>query len=92
MNIVLTPYLAEFVREKVNTHQYESPLEVIGEALRLLDQRDRDRRSRLSELQAKIQEGIDSSDRGELSDGEEVFAELEEDIRRIEVQIQHRQI
>lgn len=62
----------------------------MGEALRLLDERDtcgglrqRAREKRLAELKAKIQEGIEASERGE-----EVFAEIEEDIRRAKAQMQ----
>ncbi|MEH2296458.1 type II toxin-antitoxin system ParD family antitoxin [Nostoc sp.] len=88
MNISLTPELEQLVKDKVNTGRYHSVTEVMGEALRLLDERDRVREQRLAELKAKIQEGIEASERGEVVDGEEVFAEIEEDIRRAEAQMQ----
>ncbi len=88
MNISLTPELEQLVKDKVNSGQYHSVSEVMGEALRLLDERDRIREQRLAELKAKIQEGIEASERGEVVDGEEVFAEIEEDIRRAEAQMQ----
>lgn len=53
----------------------------------LLRERDRTQSERLAELKAKIREGIEASERGEVVDGEEFFAELEEDIRRIEAEI-----
>ncbi|WP_448266680.1 type II toxin-antitoxin system ParD family antitoxin [Nostoc sp. DSM 114159] len=88
MNVSLTPELEQLVKDKVNSGRYHSVSEVMGEALRLLDERDRVQEQRLAELKAKIQEGIEASERGEVVDGEEVFAEIEEDIRRAEAQIQ----
>ena len=99
MNISLTPELAELVNEKVKSGQYQSPSEVIGVGLRLLEERDKLNQLRLAELKAKIRAGIEASDpegirgavRGEVVDGEAVFAELEEDIRRIEAKILHKE-
>jgi antitoxin ParD1/3/4 len=88
VNISLTPELEQLVKDKVSSGKYHSVSEVMGEALRLLDERDRIRDQRLAELKAKIQEGIEASERGEVVDGEEVFAEIEEDIRRAEAQMQ----
>ncbi|MEH2416994.1 type II toxin-antitoxin system ParD family antitoxin [Nostoc sp.] len=88
MNISLTPELEQLVKDKVSSGKYHSVSEVMGEALRLLEERDRIRDQRLAELKAKIQEGIEASERGEVVDGEEVFAEIEEDIRRAEAQMQ----
>jgi antitoxin ParD1/3/4 len=88
VNISLTPELEQLVKDKVSSGKYHSVSEVMGEALRLLEERDRIRDQRLAELKAKIQEGIEASERGEVVDGEEVFAEIEEDIRRAEAQMQ----
>ncbi|MEH2272859.1 MAG: type II toxin-antitoxin system ParD family antitoxin [Nostoc sp.] len=88
MNVSLTPELEQLVKDKVNSGRYHSVSEVMGEALRLLDERDRHQEQRLAELKAKILEGIEASERGEVVDGEEVFAEIEEDIRRAEAQMQ----
>jgi antitoxin ParD1/3/4 len=88
VNIPLTPELEQLVKDKVNSGRYHSVSEVMGEALRLLDERDRIREQRLAELKAKIQVGIEASERGEVVDGEEVFAEIEEDIRRAQAQMQ----
>ena len=88
MNISLTPELEQLVKDKVSSGKYHSVTEVMGEALRLLEERDRIRDQRLAELKAKIQEGIEASERGEVVDGEQVFAEIEEDIRRAEAQMQ----
>jgi antitoxin ParD1/3/4 len=88
MNISLTPEMEQLVKDKVSSGQYHSVSDVIGEALRLLDERNRLQEQRLAELKAKIQVGIEELERGEGIDGEEVFAEIEEDIRRAEAQMQ----
>ena len=88
MNISLTPELEQLVKDKVSSGKYNSVSEVMGEALRLLEERDRIRDQRLAELKAKIQVGIEELERGEGIDGEEVFAEIEEDIRRAQAQMQ----
>jgi antitoxin ParD1/3/4 len=71
VNVSLTPELEQLVKDKVNSGRYHSVSEVMGEALRLLDERDRVQEQRLAELKAKIQEGIEASERGEVVDGEE---------------------
>lgn len=88
MNISLTKELEQLVNDKVNSGKYQSVSEVIGEALRLLDERDRLQEARLAELKAKIRVGIEELERGEGIDGEEVFAEIEEDIQRIEAEME----
>jgi antitoxin ParD1/3/4 len=86
MNVSLTPELEKLVHEKVKSGRYLSASEVVREALRLLEERDRLYELRLSELQRKLSVGVEQADRGELMDQEDVFAELEEDIRQIEAQ------
>jgi len=80
------------IQDKVKSGRYLSASEVVGEALRLLDERDHRREAKLAELKAKIREGIEALDRGEVIDGEEVFAELEEDIRRIEAEMEQSEV
>ncbi|WP_250123792.1 type II toxin-antitoxin system ParD family antitoxin [Chroococcidiopsis sp. CCMEE 29] len=88
MDISLTPELEQLIQDKVKSGRYLSASEVIREGLRLLDERDRLDEPRLAELKEKIREGIEELERGEGIDGEEVFAELEEDIQHVEVQMQ----
>ena len=88
MNVSLTPELEQLIQEKVESGKYSSVSEVIREGLRLLDERDRLRNERLAELKAKLRVGIEELDRGEGIDGEEVFAELEEDILRVEAEME----
>ena len=60
MNVSLTPQLEELVKKKVESGLYGSASEVIREALRLLDERDRLHAMRIEELKAEIQKGLDS--------------------------------
>ncbi len=60
MNVNLTPQLEELVRSKVATGMYTSASEVVREALRLMDERDRLRAARLEQLREDIREGLSS--------------------------------
>jgi antitoxin ParD1/3/4 len=60
MNVNLTPQLEEMIRQKVASGFYNSASEVVREALRLMEQQDRQRQIRLEELRREIQRGIDS--------------------------------
>jgi antitoxin ParD1/3/4 len=60
MNISLTPQLEELVKKKVDSGLYVSASEVMREALRLLEERDRLSAIRLEELRAEIKKGLDS--------------------------------
>ena len=56
MKLDLPQQLAEVVTQKVEEGLYSSPQEVIAEALKLLDERDK----KLAALRMDIQEGLDS--------------------------------
>jgi antitoxin ParD1/3/4 len=62
MNISLTPQLEDLVRRKVDSGLYGSASEVMREALRLLEERDRFHTMRLEELKAEIKLGLDSGE------------------------------
>jgi antitoxin ParD1/3/4 len=57
MNVNLTPQLEELVRQKVASGMYSSASEVVREALRLMDEHDRLRATRLTQLQQEIVAG-----------------------------------
>ena len=78
MHVSLTPHLEELVRDKVKSGLYNSASEVVREALRLMEDRDRVREMRLEDLRKEIQIGIDQIERGEVTPGEEVFRQLRE--------------
>jgi antitoxin ParD1/3/4 len=60
MNISLTPKLEDFVRAKVKTGDYNNASEVIREALRVLQEREADRRLQIGALKRLIREGEES--------------------------------
>ena len=60
MNVSLTPRLEELIREKVQSRMYNNASEVVREALRLLDERDRERR-----LREALAMGVAQIDRGQ---------------------------
>ena len=62
MNISLTPQLEELVKRKVDSGLYVSASEVLREALRLLEERDRLYAIRLEELRTEIKRGLDSGE------------------------------
>ena len=60
MNINLTPQLEDLVRQKVASGLYTSASEVVREALRLMDEKDRLLGAKLDQLRQDIREGLDS--------------------------------
>ncbi|MBF0537867.1 MAG: type II toxin-antitoxin system ParD family antitoxin [Nitrospirae bacterium] len=62
MSISLTPQLEELVKTKVASGLYASANEVLCEALRLLEERDRIQALRIEELRVEIKKGLDSGE------------------------------
>ena len=60
MNVNLTPYLEDMVRQKINSGLYTSASEVVREALRLMDEQDNLRAAKLEQLRQDIRAGLDS--------------------------------
>ena len=69
MNVSLTPELEQYIRTKVDSGRYLSASEIVREALRLLEQKEK----RLEELRVEIQKGLDSG-RSELLNMEAIKA------------------
>jgi antitoxin ParD1/3/4 len=67
MNVSLTPELEQLIHKKVETGLYLSASEVVREALRLLEERDKFQAMRFEEVRKEIQIGIDQADRGEVA-------------------------
>jgi antitoxin ParD1/3/4 len=67
MNVSLTPELEQLIHTKVETGRYLSASEVVREALRLLEERNKLQAMRFEELRKEIQIGIDHADRRELA-------------------------
>ena len=60
MNVILTPELEAMIQEKVVSGDYSDPSEVVREALRLLEERDR----QLERLRAELATGLEQIARG----------------------------
>lgn len=82
MNVSLTPRLEELVNQKVASGLYNSASEVIREALRLLDEKDRVREMRIEELRKQVAVGIEQLDRGEYTEyDEDSLNQMFEDVK-----------
>lgn len=60
MNINLSHQLEELVKSKVSSGLYSSASEVVREALRMMEERDRIKSIKLEELRRDIREGLES--------------------------------
>jgi antitoxin ParD1/3/4 len=78
----LTPDLDKFVADKVASGRYTSAGEVVREALRLLEERDRTRAVRLEAFNRELQKHLDSLDRGNYVTAEETWRGLREKSRQ----------
>ena len=65
MNVSLTPELEKYVRSKLRTGRYNSAVDVIRDALRLLQERDLEYDARLAEFNAGIGRRLATLERGE---------------------------
>ncbi|HMJ07393.1 MAG TPA: type II toxin-antitoxin system ParD family antitoxin [Pyrinomonadaceae bacterium] len=78
MNVSLTTELESIVDQKVKSGMYNSASEVVREGLRLLQQRDEMRETKLNALRAEIQKGIEDLEAGRYRDGDEAMAEIKD--------------
>jgi antitoxin ParD1/3/4 len=67
-------HFEQFIRQQIESGRYASASEVVRDALRLLESRERLRQIELEEYREKIREGMDS---GPGIPVDEVFARLE---------------
>jgi antitoxin ParD1/3/4 len=84
MNVHLTPELEQLVQGRVKSGRYNSASEVVGEALRLLEQRDEVFALRKDEIRKQIEEGWHAAKRGDVIDGEEVFDRIDKELEVME--------
>ena len=80
MIVSLTPDLEDLVRRKVREGQFGSESEVVGEALRLLHERDRLEAWDKDDVRRAITAGVASLREGNSVDGESVFERLNADL------------
>jgi antitoxin ParD1/3/4 len=79
MNISLKPEHEQFIQSQIQAGRYANAEELMNDALKLLQAREQ----RLEELRGKIVIGKEQIARGEVTDGEIVFAQLQEKINKI---------
>jgi len=81
MNVSLTPKLESFVKAKVKSGLYNNASEVLREALRLLQARDRAEREQLRQLRAALVAGEESG-QARPFDLDAFIAELDSESRK----------
>ena len=81
LNISLSSSLRRSINRRVESGHYQSAGEVIREALRLLDERDRSRHARLTRLKAEIAIGLTQATAGELHNGQDVLRRILENVK-----------
>ena len=84
MIIHLSSELERLVSSKVGPGRFNSADEVVGEALRRMEERDPVTDLPRDEIRQKIAQGRESQRLGRLTDGEEVFARLEAELDALE--------
>ena len=62
MNVNLTPYLEDMIKQKVASGLYTSASEVVREALRLMEDQDCMRAAKLKQLRQEIHDGLNSGE------------------------------
>lgn len=83
MNITLKAEQEKFIQTEIKKGRYHTAEQVISEALKLLEEVNQQRdETRLEELRQKIAVGTEQIKKGQTTDGEEVFARLQEKLRR----------
>jgi antitoxin ParD1/3/4 len=64
VNVSLTPQLEALIKKKLKSGLYNSASEVVREALRLLDERDRLKKMKLEEIRKEVLAGVEQLDKG----------------------------
>jgi antitoxin ParD1/3/4 len=63
-NVNLTEHLDQFVARQVAAGRYSNASELIREALRLLEEQERERKAKLNALRLAAKQGFDEIDQG----------------------------
>jgi antitoxin ParD1/3/4 len=80
MQIVLTPELEALVQQELDTGHYDSAIDVITQALNLLQQDDLSQ-EQLESLRHEAQLGWDAAERGELVDGPTAMTQIRANLK-----------
>ena len=81
MSIALKNEQEQFIQKKLKSGKYGSADEVIFEAFRLLEERDKHYELWVQDTRQKVAEGLAQLDRGEGLDSETVMTRLKERVR-----------
>lgn len=84
MDISITPEHEHFIEKQLKSGRYYCASEVIRDALQLLEDRYAMNQMRLKKIKKEIMIGIEASERGEVSDGEDFIKKLLEEISEAE--------
>ena len=76
MDISISDQNIAHIRRKLMSGRYSSTNDVLGEALALLDERDRKLESELAEMRESVRRGTEQADAGEVIPADKVFDEL----------------
>jgi antitoxin ParD1/3/4 len=77
MEIFLTPELEDFIHNEVTSGRFNSAGEVVAEALRLLDERDRGRVAQIAEFNRELERRLASLDAGQSVDPAAALARIQ---------------
>ena len=84
ITIYLSQDLEKFIEAQIEGGIYSSADEVVTEALKLLEEQQRKfREEGIEILRQKLASGTEQINQGRVTDGETVFAQLQDKIRRI---------
>ena len=82
MTIQLKPEQEKFIEAQVASGKYNSPEEVMDKMFLVFERLQSEYEEWVTETRTKIEEGIESLDRGEGVDGETVIARLRDKLRQ----------
>jgi antitoxin ParD1/3/4 len=82
MEIAFRSEEEQLIQEKLKSGKYATAYEVIVEALRLLEERDKQYEKWLEATREKVAIGMAQLDRGEGIDGEFVIASLRDELKK----------
>jgi putative addiction module CopG family antidote len=81
VNVALSPELEALVRKMVASGQYDTPGQVVEDALLLFEEREQGRKLRRERLTRELANGLLQADNHQLIAGAEVFAGLKKQPR-----------
>ena len=64
-NVNLTDHFDRFIEDGITSGRFSNASEIVGEALRILEEREQEDQAKLDWLRAAAKEGFDAIDRGD---------------------------